>query len=152
LKLVHRHHIIPRHMGGTDDPSNIIEVTVEEHAELHRRLYNAFGHWEDKIAYLGLSGRIGKEEIIREKARAKMLGTKLPQEVCEKKSASLKKCWEEGRFKRNMPDKWPAKRRKVFGDGREWESMSEAARQLGVANASTIQYRCKNGIGDWRYL
>ena len=29
---MHSHHIIPKHIGGTDDPSNIIELTVEEHA------------------------------------------------------------------------------------------------------------------------
>ena len=35
--MKHKHHIIPRHMGGTDDPSNLIELTIEEHAEAHRR-------------------------------------------------------------------------------------------------------------------
>lgn len=27
-KMMYKHHIIPRHMGGTNDPSNIIELTV----------------------------------------------------------------------------------------------------------------------------
>lgn len=31
--MKHIHHIIPRHMGGTDDPSNLIELTIQEHAE-----------------------------------------------------------------------------------------------------------------------
>jgi predicted molibdopterin-dependent oxidoreductase YjgC len=31
--MKHKHHIIPKHMGGTDDESNIIELTIEEHAE-----------------------------------------------------------------------------------------------------------------------
>ncbi len=66
--IYHRHHIIPRHAGGTDDPSNIVELTIEEHAEAHRLLYEEHGHWEDKVAWLGLSGKIGKDEIIRERS------------------------------------------------------------------------------------
>ena len=64
--MKHRHHIIPRHMGGTDDPSNIIEVTVAEHAELHRRLWMAFGHHEDLVAYRGLAGIVPKQELVKE--------------------------------------------------------------------------------------
>lgn len=32
------HHIIPKCMGGTDDPSNLVELTYEEHVEAHRIL------------------------------------------------------------------------------------------------------------------
>jgi hypothetical protein len=32
------HHIIPRCLGGTDDPSNLIELTYDEHVEAHRLL------------------------------------------------------------------------------------------------------------------
>ena len=60
----HRHHIIPRHAGGTDDPSNIILLTVEEHAEAHKKLWEEHGRIEDKLAWKGLSGIIGKEEIV----------------------------------------------------------------------------------------
>ena len=35
----HKHHIIPRHAGGTDDSSNLVELTVEAHAEAHKKLY-----------------------------------------------------------------------------------------------------------------
>lgn len=50
-------------MGGTDDSSNLIELTVEEHAEAHRVLYEKYEKWQDFIAWKGLEGRIGKEEI-----------------------------------------------------------------------------------------
>lgn len=50
-------------MGGSDDPSNIIELSVEEHAEAHRRLYEEYGRWQDKLAWKGLLKQIGKEEI-----------------------------------------------------------------------------------------
>lgn len=50
-------------MGGTDDSSNLIELTVEEHAEAHRLLYEEHGKREDLVAWKGLSEQIGKEEI-----------------------------------------------------------------------------------------
>ena len=64
----HKHHIIPRHMGGTDDLSNIIELTVEEHAEAHRLLYEEYGKKEDYVAWKGLEGRISSEEFIQARA------------------------------------------------------------------------------------
>jgi hypothetical protein len=62
----HKHHIIPRHMGGTDDPSNLIELTIEEHAEAHRKLYEEHGRHQDKRAWMGLAKLMTGEEIIRE--------------------------------------------------------------------------------------
>jgi hypothetical protein len=62
----HVHHIVPKHMGGTDDPENLIELTVEEHAEAHRKLYEEYGHWQDKIAWKALSGQIENQDIIRQ--------------------------------------------------------------------------------------
>ena len=53
-------------MGGSDNPENLIELTIEEHAEAHRLLYEKYGKWQDKLAWRALSGQIGKEEIIRE--------------------------------------------------------------------------------------
>ena len=52
-------------MGGTDDPSNIVELTVAEHAEAHRLLYEQYGHEEDRIAWKGLSGIISHEESVK---------------------------------------------------------------------------------------
>lgn len=75
-KLKHKHHIIPRHAGGTDDPSNIVELTVEEHAKAHKELFDKYGRWQDKLAWKALSGMIGQEEIIMEiyKNRKSRLG------------------------------------------------------------------------------
>lgn len=50
-------------MGGSDDPSNLIELTVEEHAEAHRLLWEKHGRWQDEIAWKALSGQISKSEI-----------------------------------------------------------------------------------------
>lgn len=64
--MKHKHHIIPKHMGGTNDPENIKALSIEEHAEAHRLLYEEHGKIEDRLAWLGLSGMIGREEIIKE--------------------------------------------------------------------------------------
>lgn len=67
--MKHKHHIIPKHVGGTDDPSNLVELTVEEHAEAHRLLFEKYGRKEDEIAWKGLAGIIGKEQLVYEMCR-----------------------------------------------------------------------------------
>ena len=88
--MKHKHHIIPRHMGGTDDPSNIVEVSVEEHAELHLSLYLAHGKYEDWVAYHALSGQMEVEDLLLERAR---LGARHPnvrsEETNKKRSLSM---------------------------------------------------------------
>ncbi len=58
----HLHHIVPKHMGGTNEISNLIELTIEEHAQAHKKLWEKYGYVQDKIAWLALSGQIGREE------------------------------------------------------------------------------------------
>jgi hypothetical protein len=55
--MKHIHHIIPKHMGGTDDPSNLVELTRKEHAEAHMKLYEQYGKKEDLGAYYLLTGQ-----------------------------------------------------------------------------------------------
>ena len=69
MAVTHMHHIVPNHMGGTDDASNIVELSIAEHAEAHRKLHEEHGKNEDYIAWKALSGQIGKEEILYERAR-----------------------------------------------------------------------------------
>jgi len=62
-QVLHKHHIIPKHAGGTDDPSNLIELTLEEHANAHKKLFEQYGRQEDFLAWKGLAGLIGKDEM-----------------------------------------------------------------------------------------
>lgn len=62
----HKHHIIPRYMGGTDDADNIVELTVLEHADAHNLLYCLYKNKEDWLAEQGLLGYYKKEDIIKE--------------------------------------------------------------------------------------
>lgn len=115
--MKHKHHIIPRHMGGTDDPSNLVELTVEEHAAAHRLLYEQHGKLQDKIAWLMLSGKTSEAEELRielanegfrsfvkdpvrsaswrKKISDTLKGTSQTQESNAKRSASLKRTYEE---------------------------------------------------------
>lgn len=58
----HKHHLIPRHRGGTNHPSNLIKVNIPLHAFLHKQLWLEDGHMEDYIAWQCLSGQITTAE------------------------------------------------------------------------------------------
>jgi hypothetical protein len=63
--MMHIHHIIPKHMGGTDDPENLIECSIEEHAQHHKELWEKHGHEWDRIAWLSLSGQVSVSDARR---------------------------------------------------------------------------------------
>jgi hypothetical protein len=71
-------------MGGSNDPSNLIELTVEEHAEAHKKLFEQHGLWQDKIAWQTLSGQIGLDEAIQEARGAANRGKKRTPEQIER--------------------------------------------------------------------
>lgn len=52
-------------MGGTDDESNIIELSVSAHAHAHKTLYEQLGHWQDYVAWQGLAKLAPKEDLIK---------------------------------------------------------------------------------------
>ena len=101
--MKHKHHIVPRHMGGSDDPTNLVEVSVEEHAELHLHLYLSHGRWQDWTAAMCLSGQATVQETTLEAIRytssktcAKRNRENNPMwsaEVRAKCSATLKASW-----------------------------------------------------------
>lgn len=87
----HLHHIVPRHAGGSNDASNLVEVSVEEHAELHLSLYLEHGRWQDWIAYHMLSGKTTDTEWARrEAARMYMSNRVVSEETRQKLSDSRK--------------------------------------------------------------
>ena len=86
---MHKHHIVPKHMGGTDDSSNLILLTVEEHAEAHQKLFEEYGRKQDELAWKGLLGLIDKEEMSRQIASLngkKWLGKKHSESTKQKMS------------------------------------------------------------------
>ena len=104
--MKHKHHIIPKHMGGTDDPSNLIELSVEEHAEAHKVLFEEYGLKEDEIAWKGLAGIIGREEVVKS---AQILGSK-------KGGNSPKNPFKDPEFQQKMEWTRTPERMKVLGE------------------------------------
>jgi len=77
MEIYHIHHIVPRHAGGTDDPENLVRVTREQHAEIHRQRWLALGDYYDCCAANVLSGDWTVEQARQEAA-------KLGQQLSEK--------------------------------------------------------------------
>lgn len=71
-KITHIHHIIPKHMGGTDDANNLVELSIEEHAQAHLKLFEEHGSKFDYIAYMALSNQISNADA----TYLKLLGPK----------------------------------------------------------------------------
>jgi len=107
MTIYHNHHIVPKHVGGTDHPSNIIRLTAEEHSLIHLELYEKFGRDEDRWAYVVLSvrkdidmsgensprwGRKHSEKTKKKMSMAKIgkLGKKHSEESKQKMSAARK--------------------------------------------------------------
>lgn len=76
MASLHKHHILPKHAGGSNDASNIALLTIEQHAEAHRVLFEQHGRWQDRCAWLLLSGQITAGEAATEAARRTNLGRK----------------------------------------------------------------------------
>jgi hypothetical protein len=64
--FMHKHHIIPRYMGGSNSKDNLVKVTVTQHAMFHFCNYQLWGNEEDRLAWIGLSGIVPKEELVHE--------------------------------------------------------------------------------------
>jgi hypothetical protein len=95
-EIYHIHHIIPKYMGGTDEPNNLVKLPLWAHAEVHKRLFEVYGNIEDDIACRMLSGKTeGIEElriVLAKKNFQKWLKEK-PEEVkkWKEKQSNLRK-------------------------------------------------------------
>ncbi len=66
-KHTHRHHIIPKSLGGTDDPSNLVDLTFRQHFVAHRLLLKiTTGVAKSKMAFAMM--RFGKNSRSYERA------------------------------------------------------------------------------------
>jgi len=94
--IYHIHHIVPKHAGGTNDSSNLIKLTIEEHAEEHKILWEQHGKKQDYIAWQTLSGNITKEEARIMAVSAALKNVPKSEEQKQKMSVSQKQ-----RYKKN---------------------------------------------------
>lgn len=82
--MEYRHHIIPKHewkrrfrnLVGFNAQDNWVILTLEQHIQAHQLLYELNSNEWDRIAYQGMSGMIGAEEIHRERRSIANIGNK----------------------------------------------------------------------------
>ena len=112
--MYHIHHKIPKHMGGSNNPSNLVRLTVKQHAQAHKKLYEEYGNRLDYIAYKCLSGQIGHEA-------ARIAA------IIEGIAKSSKSWSEEYRMKRKVADK------------NYWKSLTEEEKRERVSHLDKYQ-------------
>jgi len=110
MTIYHKHHVIPKHMGGSNGPSNVIELTIKEHAEAHRQLFLKYGKIEDKCAWKMLSGKTIEGEQLRIQL-AKIGWKKYISDPRKKKD------WKEKLRKANIGKTHSKETRKKISDG-----------------------------------
>ena len=62
--MKHKHRIKPGYEGGEYKEGNVVVLSVTQHAMWHFAEWQRKGNWEDKLAWQGLVGIIGKDEVI----------------------------------------------------------------------------------------
>ena len=160
----HKHHIVPRHMGGTDDESNLVELTIEEHARAHWELWCMHGRWEDEVAYRSLEGQMNGYDIQQEvrrnaqyerwtsEARAEqrerysgksnpMYGKK--QSEKQKEAVRIANSVEKPHISENM--------KKLHAEGKSYKFTSEDVRKAGLASQARKPKWYTNGTEN-KYL
>ena len=93
----HKHHIVPKYEGGSDDPSNLVELSPTRHAMWHFAEWQRKGNEEDRLAWRGLAGHYNKEEIMLASYRlghARMLKIRDAEKDADGKSLYGKKIAE----------------------------------------------------------
>lgn len=115
-------------MGGSDDPSNLIELTVEEHAEAHRKLWEEHGCWQDELAWKGLLQMINRQELISQIISNTHKGKIVSTETRNKLSNSLKgiKRPKTEKWKQNQSNRMSGENNPMYGrvsavKGKTWE-------------------------------
>ena len=110
--LLERHHITPRHVGGTDEDENFTYLTHREHIIAHWLLWKIHKRDEDKSAWKLMKGMtywpIRKNAVVSAETRRKMSEAKKGK----KRSAEARKRISEGKKgKKRGPHSEEAKKR-----------------------------------------
>ena len=145
--IYHTHHIIPKHIGGTDDQSNLIKLTVEEHAEAHRILYVQHNRWQDNVAWRALSGQISSDEARRIAVSKANTGRKQSIEHVQKRvNARLKTRPHSTLGQKNKPCSEERKRKiseaNKGGLGRPQPHSEETKTKLSNAAKKRTLFKC----------
>ena len=83
-------------MGGDNSPENLIELSISEHADEHRKLFEKYGKHEDFVAWKSLTEQLKNPELFIETSRRGGLNNRGKPKSKEHKrniSKSLKGRW-----------------------------------------------------------
>lgn len=90
-KPLHRHHIVPRHSGGTNEAANLTPpISLRLHAMFHFDRWKCVGDARDLAAYKTLLGLITVEEARRLVVSQRLTGRVFSPETLAKMSAAQK--------------------------------------------------------------
>jgi hypothetical protein len=155
--MKHRHHLKPKHRGGTDD-DGIVEVSVIRHAMFHWCEWKLHGHWQDKLAWQALTKQIGLAQISEEVKRqryAKLSAnvSGVPKSEAHKKATGRanKRAYAKEEVRERCRVAKAAKMKAVVcSNGETYRSITEASRTLGINRVSiqrVLRGECKQGGG-----
>lgn len=86
-EYLERHHIIPRHAGGTNNKENLVKLSLKDHMLAHKIRYEVHGNQYDRSAYSYMSGQFAEaKRAICAANGAKSKGRKLTEEHKKKLS------------------------------------------------------------------
>ena len=97
-EILHIHHIIPKHVTGgvaNNHPSNLVELTIIDHAIYHKVRYHLYGDWQDHNAWLALSGQVDKAQLWANAMRLSKTGVKRSSEDCKAISEGTKQSYAQ---------------------------------------------------------
>ena len=175
MTIYHKHHIVPKHMGGSDDTSNLVELTIEEHAQAHLDLYNEHGWHQDLVAHRMLLGQISKAEAIKElQKKPKSIAWKKKKSeamkgennhmygktTSDEQKAAVSKAMKGKKKNYQVVSNWPTMKgadnpraRKVIAEGVVYNTIRECCEAYGMKNHNAIRYRCKHEKWtEWQFV
>ena len=142
-------------MGGNNDDSNLVRLTIEEHAQAHLTLYETYGKHEDLIAYRMLSGQITAKEATKLSQKMRDTSYMKTPEFREKVSKGKKgqEPWNKGKtgvqsfseeFKQKMSkltsgSNNPRARACIF-NGVKYETFNEAVIKTGMSKYKLLRH------------
>lgn len=156
--MKHKHHIIPKHRGGTDEPSNLVEVTPTQHAMFHYCEWKLWGKVQDFCAYKMILGDVNTPEF---RKAASMRGIEEIKRKMKEEEGFREK-WKKDRLKGSITGN-KAQREKFEKEGRtiaeqKWIVTTPKGKTLEVSNLKKFcrennllpNKMCEVGKGKWK--
>lgn len=139
--MKHRHHIKPKYMGGSDEPENLIEVSVTQHAMFHYCNWCLWKNKQDEIAWKALSGIITCEDAVHE---ALKLGAQIRNKLPCKDSTKTKISINTKNYWNSLDADAKQHRLRGFWKGTPSEMKEKISKKIQIAKGTSVV--CKNHI------